>query len=76
MEYLLHKKENKMILTETAAKEKTCALVVGDRMMMGGGKNRREGNKCQGSDCMTYWRWADEAHTEGYCGMVGKPEFK
>ena len=62
-----------MFLTEAVAKTKMCALSVGERNRSAG--NRRD-TKCQGSDCVTYWRWADEAHAEGYCGIIGKPEFK
>lgn len=30
---------------------------------------------CVADKCVTYWRWADEAHTKGYCAAAGKPEF-
>ena len=41
-----------------------------------GGK--REGldlNACIGSECIAYWRWADEKCDRGYCSLGSKPIF-
>ena len=33
------------------------------------------GPKCIADGCMTYWRWANEQKSLGYCALAGKPEF-
>jgi hypothetical protein len=72
------------MLSQNEANEKWCpfARTVGE----GGGKrfvaNRVNdqvldernmiGTTCLGPRCMA-WRWEDNRHERGYCGMAGKP---
>lgn len=52
-----------MLLSEGEAKFKYCPHL----------KTKNDEMKfCQGTMCMM-WRWLDEAKTQGYCGLAGKP---
>lgn len=55
-----------MIMPEAEARTKICAL----NLYPG----RTRFMRCVGCDCMTYWRWSNPEHTEGYCAAAGKPE--